>query len=38
MKELRGKWKFSKKRGVWIMKWKMRKIHGPVQLQQREEN
>jgi hypothetical protein len=26
MKQLTGKWKYSKKRGAWIMKWKRRKV------------
>ena len=26
MKEFTGKWKWSKKRQAWIMKWKMRKV------------
>jgi hypothetical protein len=26
MKELISKWKYSKKRGAWIMKWKRRKV------------
>jgi hypothetical protein len=25
MKALTGKWKYSKKRGAWIWKWKVRK-------------
>ena len=26
MKEFYGKWKYSKKRGAWIWKWKRRKV------------
>ena len=32
MKALTGRWKYSKKRGVWIWKWKRRKVHGPVEM------
>lgn len=31
MKQLIGKWKYSKKRGTWIMKWKRRKVK-PINL------
>jgi len=26
MKQLVGRWKYSKKRGAWIWKWKRRKV------------
>lgn len=26
MKEFTGRWKYSKKRGAWILKWKRRKV------------
>lgn len=29
VKEFGGRWKFSKKRGVWIWKWKYRKVKKP---------
>ena len=29
MKQLTCKWKYSKKRGAWIMKWKRRKVAVP---------
>ncbi len=29
MKEFYGKWKFSKKRGAWVWKWKKRKVRKP---------
>ena len=32
MKALTGRWKYSKKRGAWIWKWKRRKVHGPVDI------
>lgn len=28
-KEFFGKWKYSKKRGAWIWKWKRRKVEKP---------
>jgi len=27
MKEFYGRWKYSKKRGAWIWKWKKRKVN-----------
>ena len=38
VKALTGRWKYSKKRGVWIWKWKRRKVHGPVQIEQQASN
>lgn len=29
MKEFYGKWKYSEKRGVWLWKWKRRKVKKP---------
>lgn len=29
MKEFYGRWKYSKKRGTWIWKWKRRKVRKP---------
>lgn len=29
MKEFYGRWKYSKKRGAWIWKWKRRKVKKP---------
>lgn len=29
MKQFYGKWKYSKKRGAWIWKWKRRKVKKP---------
>jgi hypothetical protein len=29
VKEFYGKWKFSKKRGAWVWKWKKRKVRKP---------
>jgi hypothetical protein len=30
MKQLVGKWKFSKKRQAWVLKWKRRKVSKTV--------
>lgn len=30
MKQMTGKWKYSKKRGVWIWKWKKRRVSKQV--------
>jgi len=32
MKQLSGKWKWSKKRQAWIMRWKMRKVSKTIHM------
>ena len=38
MKQFVGKWKYSKKRGAWVWKWKKRKVSKKVHLDAEASN